>query len=130
VTLLARVITVAAAICWLLTTAAAAQSPEWWRREDVQRQLRLTPPQIQAIDALFDGTLQRRRALRAALDREARALEEAIARDDEQTALERIPRVEAARTARNKERTLLLLRIYRVLTPAQRSILKRIRARR
>jgi Spy/CpxP family protein refolding chaperone len=114
---------------WLLVSAtAAAQGVEWWRREDLQRQLRLTPGQIDTLDTLSRSTLQKRRALRAALDREERALEEAIAQDDEEAALARIPMVEAARAARNKERTLLLLRIYRVLTPEQRRALARQRA--
>jgi len=106
------------------------QGRGWWHDEDVQQQLRLTAPQIASIDGLFAGTLPKRRAVRAALDRAEHALDEAIARDDEPAALALIPNVEAARAARNRERTLLLLRIRRVLTPEQRGELPRIQARR
>ena len=119
-------------ILWLVVagTPVFAQGLEWWRGDDFQRELRLTAEQVQMIDVLVKSTLQKRRTLRMTLDREEEALEDAIARDDEKRALDRIPRVEAARAARNRERTLLLLRIYRVLTPEQRRELSRIEARR
>lgn len=116
--------------CQATGTPAFAQGLEWWRSDDIQRQLRLTTEQVQMIDVLVKSTLQKRRTLRMTLDREEEALEDAIARDDEKRALDLIPRVEAARAARNRERTLLLLRIYRVLTPEQRRELSRIEARR
>ena len=117
-------------ICQATGTVAFAQSLEWWRGDDFQRQLRLTTEQIQMIDMLVRSTLQKRQALRMTLNRAERALDDAIARDDEKRALDLIPKVEAARAARNKERTLLLLRMYRVLTAEQRRELSRIEARR
>jgi Spy/CpxP family protein refolding chaperone len=127
-----------AAVRWLLLVLllgligvpVCAQGLEWWRNGDVQRQLRLTPGQTDTIDRLVAGTLPKRRALRSSLDRLEAALEQAIGRDDEPEALALIPKVEAARAARNRERTLLLLRIYRVLTVEQRRELSRIQARR
>jgi Spy/CpxP family protein refolding chaperone len=90
---------------------------------DRGRQLGLTPRQVSELDALFDGTLDERIRLRKAFDRLEADFTRLLSDDDAAKAIDLVPRVEAARAARNVARTMLLVRMYRVLTPHQRRVL-------
>ena len=118
----------------LLTPSAHAAvdgaRPPWWRTVAVQAQLGLTAAQVTQIDTLYTRSLSRRRLLRSQLmqwqDRLARAMTNGI-RDERQAArlVEHV--VEAGRRT-NVARTMLLVHIYQVLTPAQRSRLEHLSA--
>jgi Spy/CpxP family protein refolding chaperone len=103
-----------------LTAVASAQTPEWWRVTAIQQELGLTPGQARSLEAIFHATHRRRLALNERLDRAEADLTRAIARGDEPVAMGLIPRVEAARYERNKARTMMLMRMYRVLSLQQR----------
>jgi Spy/CpxP family protein refolding chaperone len=118
------------ATLWLAAAPAAAQAVEWWHVPRYQRELALTSEQSATIEAIFRRTLKERRALRDSLDRAEAALEDAFSRADENAAMRLIPEVEAARSARNTARTMMLVRIYWVLTPAQRHSLARLTSER
>jgi len=93
----------------------------------MQRQLRLTTEQIAAIDRIFHANVSERRRLA----RHQEALEAQLAaallegNSDESAISSLAERVVRARARRNVSRTLLLLRMYRVLTVEQRRRLKR-----
>ena len=106
---------------WALPAAAGAD--KWWLLADVQRQLGLTTHQVRELDTLFEGTLGERRRLRIELDRLEAKLARAMNEGREEDAFGLIPRVESARAARNIARTMLLVRMYRVLKPNQRRIM-------
>ena len=124
--------TVAALVALTLSLApAAAGGPaaEWWRVASIQRELRLTPEQVASLEAIFRATHRRRLALNERLSRVEADLQKAIARGDETAAAALIAPVEAARSERNTARTMMLMRMYRVLTLQQRRALAALQGR-
>jgi Spy/CpxP family protein refolding chaperone len=102
----------------------------WWLNPAVQHDLELTMAQVQALQRTFEQRLPERLALRRELDRLDSELQRLLERgDDDEEVVERFSaRVEQVRAQRNVRRTLILLEMYRILTPAQRLDLSRLRA--
>jgi hypothetical protein len=124
------VIRAAFAICVLIPQLAVAEDARWWRQSDVQRALALSSDQIAALDREFDRTLPERLRSRQELDladqRIALALKDGTVSDDAMSAM--IVHAETLRARRNVARTMLLLRLRRLLTPAQYRKLEAIAA--
>lgn len=111
----------------LAATSVGAQSEaprprKWWQVEDVQRELDLTPAQVDALEKIFQEKLQERIRLRQELDALEAQWKDAITRGeiDDADAIRLIDKVGEAQIRRNTARTLVLLQMYRVLTPEQR----------
>ena len=102
----------------------------WWLNPAVQHDLDLTRAQVQALQRIFERGFAERLALRRELDRMDSQLQRLLERGDEDDGVvERFSaRVEQVRAQRNVRRTLILLEMYRILTPAQRLDLSRLRA--
>jgi Spy/CpxP family protein refolding chaperone len=99
---------------------------KWWHSDRVKVEVGLTDEQSNELEAIFQATLPRMRAHKEELDRQEQALsqlmtEATMAEADLGAAIDR---VEAARTRASKTRTLMLYRMYRVMTPEQRLKLK------
>jgi Spy/CpxP family protein refolding chaperone len=94
----------------------------WWRSPDTQRQLALSRAQVNALERIFRATHRQRLALSEALARAEREFARAVEADDESLAVAAAERVRKARVARNTERMMMLVRMYRVLTPRQRQL--------
>lgn len=107
----------------LLAAPAHAQSTKWWRTPDAQRILDLRPEQIRAIDEAFEHGRDHRLKLRDDFDHASQKLEAAMAKVDapESALISLSEQVERIRMQRNIERTRVLLDIYWLLTPDQRS---------
>jgi periplasmic protein CpxP/Spy len=127
------------AACVLLSSAAltAAASEQqgpapWYRSESIVRELGLTADQSSRIEQIFQGTLPELRQERDELERLETKLSRMIQddRNDEATLARQIDRVETARASANKTRSLMLMRMRRVLTPEQRVRLEEITKRR
>jgi Spy/CpxP family protein refolding chaperone len=102
--------------------AAAQSSFKWWQSPEVQQDLKLTPDQVSRIESIFQAALGRQRNNKTALDKLEADLSHLIESDaDEATVVKQVDKVEAKRSAMNKERTLMLLHIRQVLTPEQRA---------
>lgn len=87
----------------------------------MQRRLSLTTLQVSAIETVHANSLEERQALRHALDRADRALEIGLVKSTSEADLVAlIDRAEECRKRRNVARTMLLVRIYRILTALQR----------
>src|SRR6186713_1273941 len=101
----------------------------WWLNSAVQQELALTKRQVQALQRTFERGLPERLALRRELDRLDSQLQRLLERGEEdEGAVERFSaRVEEVRARRNVRRTLILLDMYRILTPAQRLAFARLR---
>ena len=118
----AQPFTIAVALVVMGTSTLHAAKPQWWRSVVVQRELHLTAAQIARIDEIFRSELFERRRLA----REQEALEtrlNAVLRDglvDDDAVSKLVDDVTQAQARRNVSRTLMLFRIYRVLTPEQR----------
>lgn len=116
----------------LAQSQVAAERFKWWQSTEVQKALHLTQKQVAALDSIFNASLPQRRALRAAFDRCESDFEELQKQSmpDELIAVAAIDRLEKARARRNVARTMLLLRMRRILTAVQRRVLDDIAAQR
>jgi Spy/CpxP family protein refolding chaperone len=99
-----------------------APRSKWWHQADVQRALRLTPAQVRSLESAFQETFPQRRALGRELETMDRTLQSAILSGDvDDATLARLSaRTERVRAKRYVARTLMLVKMYRVLTPEQR----------
>ena len=112
---------VAAALA-LAAVADAGPPFKWWQSEEFQRELGLTSDQIAQIEQIFQQSLPALKAGKKDLDRLDGELSAYIAEADasEPQVLRLIDQVEASRSALGRTRSLMLFRMYRVLTPEQR----------
>ena len=110
------------ALLVLLASAppAGAQSFAWWKSEQFQKEIGLTPEQCVRIDNIFQTTLPRLRESKEELDKQEAKLSTLIGEGaDEAKVLRQVDRVEGIRASLNKMRTLMLLHERQVLTSEQ-----------
>jgi Spy/CpxP family protein refolding chaperone len=104
---------------------SSQQSPPrgWWRTESIVKELGLTAEQTARLNAIFETTMPELRQEREELERLEAKLSRMIQdeRMDEAIVTRQIDRVETARANGNKTRSLMLMRMYRVLTREQRT---------
>lgn len=102
--------------------AAPSPRPKWWQSSECRVEVGITDEQSSTIERIFQSVLPELRAEKAELERQetvlARLLKDESA--NEATVIRTIDRVEAARSALAKTRTLMLYRMHRVLSPEQR----------
>jgi Spy/CpxP family protein refolding chaperone len=127
-------VVLALALCGVLGAPAEAR-PErhkWWLSEQVKSEVGLTDQQSKEIEQIFQAVRPRLKAGWEELDRLEQEVSHLMTEgeSDEGRISTAIDRVEAARAALNKTRTLMLFRIYRVLSPEQRVKLKAFHERR
>ena len=103
-----------------------APRPKWWLQVEVQRALRLTQAQVWSLEWAFQETLPRRKALGRELESMDRKLQSAILAGDvdDATVTRLSAQAERVRAEQFIARTLMLLKMYHVLTPEQRSRLR------
>jgi Spy/CpxP family protein refolding chaperone len=104
-------------------TASQPTTPRgWWRNEAIVKDLGLTTDQATRINTIFETTVPELRQDREELERLEAKLSRMIREDgmDEAALSRQIDRVETARANGNKTRSLMLTRMYRVLTREQR----------
>jgi Spy/CpxP family protein refolding chaperone len=117
---------------WLDAESQSPRRPKWWQDEGVKLELALTDRQSAEVEATFQASLPSLREQKRQLD----GLEEALSRmirertADEAEVAQLIDRVEAARSGLSKERTLMLYRMHRILTPEQNEKLRKMTERR
>lgn len=111
---------------------AGAQPFKWWQDEKSRAALGLTAEQVQKIEEIFTAATPSLRANYQELDKREKQLSSLIEKADttETEVLRQLDQVEAVRSELNKERTLMLFRMYQVLTPEQRTKLSRLHDRR
>ena len=124
------------AIVWAVAgepvESEAAQRYKWWQSAEVQTEIGLTADQETRIEAIFQELRPTLRELMHRLDREEKELSQlmhAMVAEEWEVALQ-IDRVEAARSALGKTRTLMLYRMHKVLEPAQIEALHKLWERR
>ena len=108
------------------TAQQAAVVPEPQQPGDLIRQLNLTPEQREQIRAIREDKQAERAAINQQLRESNRALQEALDTDnpDEAVVEQHVREVAAAQASAMRMRILTELRIRRVLTAEQRTILK------
>ena len=100
--------------------AARAQGFKWWQSDTFRRELGLTQEQSVKIEAIFQKTLPVLRQQKGTLDRAEADFNQMVEASDDAQVMAQVTVVEAARSELNKSRTMMLLRMRRVLTPDQR----------
>lgn len=127
------------AACLVLSSAVVSGATEqqgpptpWWKTDSIIKELGLTSDQSARIEQIFQTTLPELRQERDELERLEAKLSRMIQddRNDEATLARQIDRVETARAGANKTRSLMLMRMRKVLTPDQRVRLEEITKRR
>ncbi len=103
----------------------------WWHSEEVRTELDLTDEQSTSLDRIYQQTLPKQRESMRRLNAEELTLSHLIADMNVQEidVTRQIDRVEAARSELSKTRILMVFRMYRVLTAAQRETLNEWRTR-
>jgi Spy/CpxP family protein refolding chaperone len=107
-----------AAILW--GSPASAQGFKWWQSDAFVRGLGLTQEQSTKIEAVFQKTLPVLRQQKDSLDKAEANFNQMVEASDDAQVMAQVGVVEAARSELNKSRTMMLLRMRRVLTPDQR----------
>ena len=98
------------------------QAFAWWKSAQFKKELGLTPEQSARIDKIWETTRPELRQEADELSRLEDKLSRLIQNDSDETVLARqIDRVETARAAANKTRSLMLVQMLKSLTPDQRS---------
>jgi Spy/CpxP family protein refolding chaperone len=106
--------------------SAGALKFKWWQAERFVRELALTTDQQTRLEGIFKSSWPSLEACKGDLDRLDSELSKLIAdgTTPEPQVIQQIDRVEASRSALGRARSLMLYRMYRVLTPDQRVKLK------
>jgi Spy/CpxP family protein refolding chaperone len=103
--------------------ATEGQKPsKWWQSPVCKSRVGLTEAQAAEIERIFQSVRDELRAEKAELERQEAALSRLLAESngDEAVVVRTVDRVEAARSALAKTRTLMLYRMHRLLSPEQR----------
>ncbi|HTM04824.1 MAG TPA: hypothetical protein VL173_15040 [Vicinamibacterales bacterium] len=109
------------AALWLVAVPASAraQSGKWWMSDQYIHELGLTQDQSHRIEEIFQAALPNLRTQKKALDEEDKQFQAAMQRGNYTAVMEQVDRLEAARAALNRSRTLMLVNMRRVLTVDQ-----------
>jgi Spy/CpxP family protein refolding chaperone len=118
--LLIRPAVLLAVVVCLAPLPASAQGFKWWNSDKFRQELQLTSEQIDRIEEVFQAALPEFREHKQTLDRLETELSRLIDTADEAAVMAHADRVEAERSALSKARTLMLVRIRRVLSAEQR----------
>ena len=115
----------AVTLCLLVRDAVGQgidRSQPWWLSPAVQSQIALTPHQATRIDAIYRESLPERRRLRQQITTLRKRLAQLLANGpmSDTPAVPIIDRLCTVERQRNVARTMMLVRMHRVLTPAQR----------
>jgi Spy/CpxP family protein refolding chaperone len=149
-----RVLTVIFSCCALATVAGQAVSPalqapqshdsrkgdvkpaprppfKWWAIDKYKQELKLTAEQSIEIEKIFQASMERLRVDKDDFDRAQTSFSELMGKPSagERDFSRAVDQLELARYNVSKERTIMLVRIHRVLTPDQRKGLEAIRKR-
>ena len=100
--------------------AAQAQGKfKWWQSDRYKTELMLTAEQSKRLEEIFQNALPALRAQMKTLDTAETELERLVQRGDDSAVMAQVARVEAARAELNTSRTVMLLKMRKLLTSDQ-----------
>jgi Spy/CpxP family protein refolding chaperone len=104
-------------------TPPQSSRPKWWLDPKLRQELGITDQQSASIEQIFQSSIPALRDARRELDQLEAVLSKTIQDNtaDLFTVAQQVDKVEAARSAYNKARTLMLYRINLLLTADQRA---------
>jgi hypothetical protein len=96
---------------------------KWWLSDEGKREFGINDQQSRDLETQFQQMLPSLKANKSELDKQEKVLNQLLSdgSSGEPTVAQAIDRVEAARSALSRTRTLMLYRMYRLLTPEQRA---------
>jgi len=96
---------------------------KWWLSEDGKKEFKISEQQSHDLELQFQQMLPTLRTNKEELDKQEKVLNRLLSdtASAEPAVAQAIDRVEAARSALSRTRTLMLYRMYRLLTPEQRA---------
>ncbi len=102
---------------------ARRRAQKWWMSDEGRVEFGITEQQSKDLEGVFQSLLPRLRANKSELDRQEKVLSQLLneANSDETLVVQAIDRVENARGALSRTRTLMLYRMYRLLSAEQRA---------
>jgi Spy/CpxP family protein refolding chaperone len=100
-----------------------SRSSKWWSSEEGRAEFGLSDAQSRDLEAIFQQVLPTLRANKADVDRYQKELTKLLseASAKESVVLQAIDQLETAQSALSRTRTIMLYRMYRLLSPAQRA---------
>jgi Spy/CpxP family protein refolding chaperone len=119
----ACLVTLAVSLGSSLAETSEGQKPsKWWQNPVCKARVGLSDAQTTEIERIFQSVRDELRAEKTELEKQEATLSRLLAEsnDDEAVVVRTIDRVEAARSALAKTRTLMLYRMHRLLSPDQR----------
>ena len=102
-----------------LAQPSAAQGFKWWQSDQYKRELGLTAEQSKRLEDIFQAAIPKLKADKKALDLAEAEFEKLLERGDDGSVMDQVERVEAARALMNKDHTLMMLAMKKVLTADQ-----------
>jgi len=101
--------------------ASAAQRHKWWAADEVKTELKITDTQADDIENIFQSLRPKLKELTQLLDQEEERLTEIMhaMQAEEWDVTLQIDKVESARSALGKTRTLMLYRMHKKLSAKQ-----------
>jgi Spy/CpxP family protein refolding chaperone len=114
----------AAVLAFASASPLAEQAPaqgkfKWWQSDRYKTELMLTTDQSRRLEEIFQNALPTLRAQMKALESAETELERLVQRGDDSAVMAQVARVETARAELNTSRTLMLLKMRRLLTSDQ-----------
>jgi Spy/CpxP family protein refolding chaperone len=106
-------------IALVLASPAASQGFKWWQSDQYRKELRLTQEQSRVLEQIFQLALPTLKTQKKTLDKAEAEFEALVERGGDSAVMEQVNHVETARAELNKSRTMMLLRMRRVLTSEQ-----------
>jgi len=98
---------------------AAQGKFKWWQSDRYKTELMLTADQSKRLEEIFQNALPTLRAQMKALESAETELERLVQRGDDSAVMAQVARVEAARAELNTSRTVMLLKMRKLLTSDQ-----------
>ena len=98
---------------------AAQGKFKWWQSDRYKTELMLTADQSKRLEEIFQNALPTLRAQMKALESAETELERLVQRGDDSAVMAQVARVETSRAELNTSRTLMLLKMRRLLTTDQ-----------
>jgi Spy/CpxP family protein refolding chaperone len=108
-----------AVLLLVVPASAHGQGFKWWMSDEYRRELSLTQDQSRRIEEIFQAALPSLRTQKKALDDEEKQFQTTMQRGNYSAVMEQVDRLEAARAALNRSRTMMLVNMRQVLTKDQ-----------
>ena len=127
-TLVCLALSLATASLVALPAPAAAQGFKWWQHDRFKRELSLSADQVKHLDEVVQALQPTLKTQKEELDKFERGLSTVIndPASDEAAVLQALERVESARGALSRSRTLMVFRMRRLLTEKQNTRMKEL----